>query len=117
MRLLVVDDDPDVRAALVVALEGDYDVVTAPDALVVVPLLDRFRFDAVFAAADAEGVVGALRARRHFVPVVIAAERDDAAAIARRVHATGFLKKPYSLAELELKLSVAFGGRYSQLGG
>jgi DNA-binding NarL/FixJ family response regulator len=108
--VLVVDDDPLVRAGLVMMLGGAPDirvVAEAGDGTQVLPLVDRHRPDVVLMGIrmpnmDGLAATEALRARRHAPEVIILTtfHADEHVLRALRAGATGFVLKDTPPAEI-----------------
>jgi two-component system response regulator MprA len=114
-RLLVVDDDADLRETFAELLAQDYDVTTAADGGEALALLSRETFDAVvldlmMPNVHGEAVLEELARRGSAVPVIIATARSDADEVKVRLGASDFLIKPFSVADLYEKLHAAMGG-------
>jgi DNA-binding NarL/FixJ family response regulator len=108
--VLVVDDDPLVRAGLVMMLGGAPDirlVAEAGDGTQVLPMVDRHAPDVVLMdirmpAMDGLAATEALRARRHLPEVIILTtfDADEHVLRALRAGAAGFVLKDTPPAEL-----------------
>jgi len=111
--LLVVDDDPVVREALVEALaEAGYDVRSADDGARAVALLAERAPDVVLSDVRMPGMDGLallalLRERAPDVPVLLMTAFDDMPTVvaAMREGATDFLVKPLDLHELRARVA------------
>jgi two-component system, OmpR family, response regulator MprA len=107
-RVLVVDDDPDVRDAVETALELEgHRVMTAADGLVAMKRLGQAEFDAVVLDVlmpnlDGFEVCRRLRAAGNRTPVLILTARDSEEDTIRGLDlgADDYLVKPFRLAEL-----------------
>jgi two-component system, OmpR family, response regulator MprA len=107
-RVLVVDDDPDVREAVETALELDgHRVTTAIDGLGALKRLGQAEFDAVVLDVlmpnlDGFEVCRRLRASGNLTPVLILTARDSQEDTIRGLDlgADDYLVKPFGLAEL-----------------
>jgi two-component system response regulator MprA len=107
-RVLVVDDDPDVREAVETALELEgHRVTTATDGLAALKQLGRVEFDAVVLDVlmpnlDGFEVCRRLRASGNRTPVLILTARDSEEDTIRGLDlgADDYLSKPFGLAEL-----------------
>lgn len=107
-RLLVVDDDPAVRAVFSLSLRGaGFDVVTAADGLAALDLLGRESFAAVLLdyrmpRLDGMEVLRRLQDAGSDVPVILISgsldERDEAEALG--LGAAALLQKPPDLGRL-----------------
>lgn len=112
MRVLVVDDDPDVRSVLERALEREgHVVVSAPDLAGARLALAAGETDVIvldLGLPDGSGVelCRTLRAERETVPVLVVTARSE---VSRRVEALDagaddFLAKPFAIAELRARV-------------
>jgi two-component system, OmpR family, response regulator MprA len=121
-RVLVVDDDPDVRASLVRALRyAGLDVATAADGAEALASLSRspadlIVLDVLMPMLDGLEACRRLRARGDATPILVLTAR---AAVADRVTglasgADDYLVKPFALAELLARVRALL--RRSQLG-
>jgi two-component system response regulator MprA len=107
-RVLVVDDDPDVREAVETALELDgHGVTTAADGLAALKRLGQAEFDAVVLDVlmpnlDGFEVCRRLRASGNRTPVLILTARDSEQDTIRGLDlgADDYLVKPFGLGEL-----------------
>src|ERR1700691_90562 len=107
-RVLVVDDDPDVREAVETALELEgHRVTTATDGLAALKRLGQAEFDAVVLDVlmpnlDGFEVCRRLRASGNRTPVLIMTARDSEEDTIRGLDlgADDYLAKPFGLAEL-----------------
>ena len=112
MRVLVVDDDPDVRSVLERALERDGHVVAcATDLSSARAALAAHETDVIvldLGLPDGSGVelCRTLRAERETIPVLVVTARSE---VTRRVEALDagaddFLAKPFAVAELRARV-------------
>src|SRR5579871_6762136 len=107
-RVLVVDDDPDVREAVETALELEgHRVMTEPDGLAALTRLGQAEFDAVVLDVlmpnlDGFEVCRRLRASGNRTPVLILTSRDSEEDTIRGLDlgADDYLVKPFALGEL-----------------
>jgi two-component system, OmpR family, response regulator MprA len=107
-RVLVVDDDPDVREAVETALELDgHNVTTAADGLAALTRLRQVEFDAVVLDVlmpnpDGFEVCRRLRVSGNRTPVLIMTARDSSQDTIRGLDlgADDYLVKPFGLGEL-----------------
>ncbi|MDG4808404.1 SpoIIE family protein phosphatase [Micromonospora sp. WMMD1120] len=108
-RILVVDDNADLREHVTRLLSPTWEVVTASDGLAALPLAQEGGFDLVLSDVmmprlDGFGLVSALRAdpRTRHVPIVLLSARAGAAeAVAGlSVGADDYLTKPFASQEL-----------------
>jgi two-component system response regulator MprA len=111
-RVLVVDDDPDVREAIETALELEgHRVTTAIDGLAALKRLGQVEFDAVvldvlMPNVDGFEVCRRLRASGNRTPVLILTARDSQEDTIRGLDlgADDYLVKPFALGELLARL-------------
>ena len=110
-RILVVDDDPDVRLFLAASLETfGFDVTVAEDAehgLTVFESVDPDLIMVDFAMPGMNGaqMAKAVRARRPQIPIIFASGYSETAAIEAAVGKSAiFLKKPFGVSDLEAVL-------------
>jgi signal transduction histidine kinase/ActR/RegA family two-component response regulator len=109
-RVLVVDDDPDIRDLLKDRLESEgYSVHTAKDARQTVALLreeliDGIILDIGIPELDGLEVLNLLRGQKRSVPVIImtAVEALDRALMAMEAGAQAYLLKPFDIDQLKL---------------
>lgn len=105
-RVLVVDDEPDIRGLVRHALEGSFDVVEAADGAGALAQAAECRPDIVVLDWQMPGMGGpevltSLGMRRPDVPVImLTALGADHAALAGIFGAAAFIRKPFSPAEL-----------------
>ncbi|PWR07844.1 histidine kinase [Micromonospora acroterricola] len=108
-RILIVDDNADLREHVTRLLTPTWEVVTASDGLAALPLAREGGFDLVLTDVmmprlDGFGLVGALRAdprTRHVPIVLLSARAGSAEAVAGlSVGADDYLTKPFSGQEL-----------------
>ena len=107
LKVLVIDDDPDVRQFLCASLDGlGYRVIESADGAQGLVLLDAERPDLLlvdFAMPGMNGaeVAAAARARRPDLPIIVASGYADTDALdAAIIGPARMLHKPFSLAEL-----------------
>lgn len=118
-KILIVDDDPDLRQAMHVRLEANhFDTFFAGDALSAVNVALKHQPDLVILdlglpAADGFVVLDRLRANTDLsaIPVIIVSARDAHANQARALNAgaKAFLQKPVDNAELMAVIHQALG--------
>jgi urea transport system substrate-binding protein len=106
LRILVVDDEPHIRATVSEMLESEgYDVVEAingADALAAIEtaLPDLVLLDMRMPVLDGWGFASELRRRGHAVPIVVMTAARDAARWASDIAAPAFLAKPFGFDDL-----------------
>ena len=123
-RVLVVDDDPAVRAAISRALRLDYEVDEASDgsealARHAASAADAIVLDLLMPEIGGLDVCRSLRRRGDSVPVLVVTARD---AVSDRVEgldagADDYLVKPFALAELLARLRALLRRRFEGEGG
>ena len=118
--ILVVEDDPSIRTFVRDALEeAGYAVREAPDGAAALDALHREQplalvLDLGLPYVDGTAVARASRTLYDGdVPIVVMSARPDADLDAREVGASGLLRKPFLLEELESVLGRALAGRES----
>ena len=110
-KVLVVDDDPAVRSAVVRALRVDYDVDEAADGAEALAhhsaaAADAIVLDLLMPGIDGLEVCRALRRRQDRVPILVGTARD---AVSDRVEgldagADDYLVKPFAVEELRARV-------------
>jgi diguanylate cyclase (GGDEF)-like protein len=112
-RVLVVDDDPDLRDLTTAFLEPAYEVLTAPDGEAALPLAraehpDLILMDQYMPRLDGLGALEQLRAdpTTENIPVILVSARADESIRVRGLDlgAVDFLAKPFSEQELRARL-------------
>jgi CheY-like chemotaxis protein len=104
LRVLLVDDDPDVLEALELVLEDVFDTATATNGVEALRLLRAEAFDVVLLdmmmpVLDGEGVLDGLREEGITVPVLLGSAIPDLAEVSERLGVPA-LAKPYDLRRL-----------------
>lgn len=106
VRVLIVDDEPDIRATVSAMLEIEgYDVAEAAngaDALAVVEAdpPDVILLDMRMPVLDGWGFAAEMRRRNHAIPIVVMTAARDAARWAAEVAAASFVAKPFGYDDL-----------------
>jgi len=106
LRVLVVDDEPDIRATVSAMLEIEGHAVreAANGALALLAveeeLPDLVLLDMRMPVLDGWGFAAELRRRGHRVPIVVMTAARDAARWAGEVAAAAFVAKPFGYDEL-----------------
>lgn len=106
VRVLVIDDEPDIRATVSAMLEIEgYDVDEAAngaDALHAIEARppDLILLDMRMPVLDGWGFASELRRRGHRTPIVVMTAARDAAHWAAEVAAAAFVAKPFGLDDL-----------------
>lgn len=125
-RVLLVDDDRDIREALAELFEESYQVLVAPNGLVALDVLSREHVDAVvldmmMPLMDGESLIKELQEQGQTVPVILLSASRDLARRAATLGAQGYCSKPCSpekiLAEVARILVDAPGGGEQSSGG
>ena len=106
LRVMVVDDEPHIRATVTEMLEAEgYDVVEAANgaealAAIEVTPPDLVLLDMRMPVLDGWGFASELRRRGHPVPIVVMTAARDAARWASEITAAAFVAKPCGLDDL-----------------
>jgi CheY-like chemotaxis protein len=106
LRVLVVDDEPDIRATVLAMLETEgYDVDEAAngaDALHAIEARppDLILLDMRMPVLDGWAFASELRRRGHGTPIVVMTAARDAARWAGEIAAAAFVAKPFGLDDL-----------------
>jgi CheY-like chemotaxis protein len=109
--VLVVDDDPVILATLAQCLaEEGYPIETARNGLEALEIAKRCRsllvlLDMQMPVLDGWDFARAVAARRGDLKLVVMTAAHDARACAERLHADGYLPKPFGLNELLAEIS------------
>jgi DNA-binding response OmpR family regulator len=115
-RVLVVDDDDELRESLVMALEASgHEVLAASDGREALACLDDHAVDVVvldlmMPVLDGEGFLAAYRARGGTAAVIVVSAGLDLPQVAARLGSTDWLAKPFDLEVLEGRIARACGG-------
>jgi len=113
-RILVVDDDQDVRVSLGLYLGTSYAVRVADCGPKALEMLEREQVDVIvldlmMPTMDGAAFMRALATHGHAIPVLVLSARHDAPEIAKRIGAADVVVKPFGMDELENKLSRLLG--------
>ena len=106
LRVLVVDDEPDIRATVSAMLEIEgYDVDEAANGADALHAVERrppdlILLDMRMPIMDGWGFARALRERGHGTPIVVMTAARDAARWAAEIAATSFVAKPFGFDDL-----------------
>jgi len=106
IRILVVDDEPDIRATVSAMLEIEgYNVAEASNgaaalAAIEQRLPDIILLDMRMPILDGWGFAAELRRRGHQTPIVVMTAARDAARWARDIAAAAFVAKPFGYDDL-----------------
>lgn len=107
-RILVVDDDADVRESLELVLSDHFDVATAIDGQDALDKLNAEPFDAIvldlmMPNVDGETVIQRLEGENKAIPIIMASAVPDLRERAKRA-GKKYIQKPYDLDLLEAML-------------
>src|SRR5205807_9921384 len=109
-RVLVVDDDPDIRELLFTALEDEgFEVVPAENGREALAVIKTFRpdvivLDLMMPVMDGWQFANELRARDEDIPIVLLSAARDLKNHAREMNAADVIEKPFDLSELIPKI-------------
>ncbi len=109
--ILILDDDLAILQLLTDALSKQYRVYTAADILEATDLISTHQFDLIIADLNMP-VVSGIELIRHIrafprfdhAPILVISAYPDLAERLSSVHVQGFLPKPFSISELELRI-------------
>ncbi|HEV8536589.1 MAG TPA: response regulator [Candidatus Limnocylindria bacterium] len=111
-RVLVVDDDPDIRELLFTALEDDgFEVVPAANGQEALAIIRTFRpdvivLDLMMPVMDGWQFASELRARGDGeIPIVLLSAARDLRTHAKTLSAAEIIEKPFDLSELLPKIA------------
>ena len=111
-RVLVVDDDPDIRRVLVYALSDEgYEVDQAPDGHLALELVAQNPPDIILLDMKMPGVDGWAFARlyrerfEHHAPIIVLTAAQDAEQRAADIKAESYLSKPFDLDGLIMRVA------------
>ncbi|MDX2355208.1 hybrid sensor histidine kinase/response regulator [Stutzerimonas xanthomarina] len=115
-KVLVVDDDPDVRLFLATSLETlGFDVVVAEDALRGLAVVENVQFDLVLVDFAMPGMNGAqmaevIRQTHPGLPIIFSSGYSETEAIERVLGESAvLLRKPFGVSDLQAVLNAALG--------
>lgn len=106
LRVLVVDDEPDIRATVSAMLEIEgYEVDEAANGADALHAVERqppdlILLDMRMPVMDGWGFARELRERGHVTPIVVMTAARDAARWAAEIAATSFVAKPFGFDDL-----------------
>jgi CheY-like chemotaxis protein len=106
VRVLVVDDEPDIRATVSAMLEIEgYDVAEATNGADALTELERrephvILLDMRMPVLDGWGFAAEMRRRGHRIPIVVMTAARDAARWAAEISASAFVAKPFGYDDL-----------------
>ena len=110
-RVLVVDDDPDIRELLFTALEDEgFEVVPAGNGQEALAIIETFRpdvivLDLMMPVMDGWQFAAELRARDEDIPIVLLSAARDLRTHAKALSAAEIIEKPFDLSELLPKIA------------
>jgi DNA-binding response OmpR family regulator len=110
-RILVVDDDPDIRELLFTALEDEgYEVVPAGNGQEALAVVRTFRpdvivLDLMMPVMDGWQFANELRAMDEDIPLVLLSAARDLRTHAKNLDAADIIEKPFDLSELLPKIA------------
>ena len=110
-RVLVVDDDPDIRELLFTALEDEgFEVVPAGNGQEALAIIETFRpdvivLDLMMPVMDGWQFAAELRARDEDIPIVLLSAARDLATHAKALSAAEIIEKPFDLSDLLPKIA------------
>jgi DNA-binding response OmpR family regulator len=110
-RILVVDDDPDIRELLFTALEDEgFEVLPAANGQEALAAIRTFRpdvivLDLMMPVMDGWQFAKELRARDEDIPLVLLSAARDLDTHAKNLAAADVIEKPFDLAELLPKIA------------
>ena len=106
LRILIVDDEPDIRATVSAMLEIEgYDVDEATDGAAALAAIEQqipdiILLDMRMPVLDGWGFAAELRRRGHRTPIVVMTAARDAARWAGDIAASSFVAKPFGYDDL-----------------
>jgi CheY-like chemotaxis protein len=111
-RVLVVDDEPELREMITMLLEPTYEVTTAVNGADALRSMssepsDVVLLDLAMPVLDGEAYLHTHRKRFPEIPVVLASSEPELHRKAQRLGACGWLHKPFSFAALVRALDFA----------
>lgn len=110
-RVLVVDDDPDIRELLFTALEDEgFEVVPAGNGQEALAIIKTFRpdvivLDLMMPVMDGWQFAAELRNREEDIPIVLLSAARDLRTHAKALSAAEIIEKPFDLSELLPKIA------------
>ena len=121
-KVLLVDDDPDIREALELALEGSYEVLPARHGAEALDILARTQVDGILLdlmmpVMNGGDFMRVLRDRGDETPVLVVSAGMDLGARTVAMGANACLAKPFDITELETKLARLLESRGDPGGG
>jgi two-component system, OmpR family, response regulator PrrA len=115
-RVLIVDDQEDVRTLMVGLLSDTFDVATAEDGNLALQRIREHRFDAIvldleMPELDGAGFMRALRAHGWRCPVLVCSGHVEVERQAKEIGATDWIAKPFASEALGMKLHSLLGAQ------
>jgi DNA-binding response OmpR family regulator len=110
-RVLVVDDDPDIRELLFTALEDEgFEVVPAGNGQEALTIIETFRpdvivLDLMMPVMDGWQFAAELRKRDEDIPIILLSAARDLRTHAKALSAAEIIEKPFDLSELLPKIA------------
>ena len=115
-RVLLVDDEPRVRASVKAVLEPTYDILEAAEAAEGLQLFKRespdlVLLDVILPGTDGLAVLHAMRTENRAVPVIMltGTKSVKTAVDAMKIGAADYLSKPFDVEELQIVIERALG--------
>ena len=104
--ILIVDDDPGLRALVAASLELEgHAVLTAADGSIALTVVEQHQpmmilLDKSMPQMDGPGFARELRARGFLIPIVVISGSEGARNFAHEINASGFIRKPFKVPHL-----------------
>lgn len=104
--ILIVDDDPGLRALVAATLELEgHSVLTAPDGTAALNIVEQYApalilLDKSMPRMDGPGFANELRSRGFAIPIVVISGSDGGKLFARDINALSFIRKPFKVPQL-----------------
>lgn len=104
--ILVVDDDPGLRALVSATLELEgHSVLTAADGSIALSVIEKIKpvlilLDKAMPQLDGPGFARELRKRGLNIPIIVISGSEGGPVFAREIHAEGFIRKPFKVPQL-----------------
>ena len=111
-RVLLVEDDQDIREMMAECLRDSCTVSVAQDGTQALQMVTRQEFDAIVVDQELPGLsgtslIGELRNRGIHVPTLMVSGAPNARRLAQEAHAD-FISKPFDVDQLEAKVEALF---------
>lgn len=121
LRVLLVDDEPEIVESLTLALEGHATVMTAHNGRVALDVIlretaaniDAIVLDLMMPVMSGEELIAELKARAISIPVIVASASHGAQARCEKLGVAHCLQKPYRLQKLLEKLRAVSSSKSS----